>query len=222
MRLEHPPTLSSVAPYRNQPGKRALIPAVFAILYALAGSYVWQTIGDPYKQALVERDRLDASAGGLAERPARWRSLYFMVPSVGRLTSQRSILWTTHRMPRMPEGEGGEARGRLSCSRVISLWWLKDPMVLSHSCSESWGVCDEKRSERGIRVIRSLPPKRKSTATDRAHASIHLAGRRSGPARLLRSTRGPIFWPSEAAFSPSATANRRVTFGMGELRGIFF
>ena len=40
---------------------------------------------------------------------------------VGRLTSQRSILWTTHRMPRMPGGEGGEARGRLSCSRVISL-----------------------------------------------------------------------------------------------------
>ena len=40
----------------------------------------------------------------------------------------------------MPEGEGGEARGRLSCSRVISLWWLKDPMVLSHSRSESWGV----------------------------------------------------------------------------------
>ena len=37
----------------------------------------------------------------------------------------------------MPEGEGGEARGRLSCSRVISLWWLKDPMVLSHSCSET-------------------------------------------------------------------------------------
>ena len=33
----------------------------------------------------------------------------------------------------MPEGEGGEARGRLSCSRVISLWWLKDPMVLSHT-----------------------------------------------------------------------------------------
>ena len=26
----------------------------------------------------------------------------------------------------MPEGEGGEARGRLSCSRVISLWWPKD------------------------------------------------------------------------------------------------
>ena len=30
----------------------------------------------------------------------------------------------------MPEGEGGEARGRLSCSRVSPLWWLKDPMVL--------------------------------------------------------------------------------------------
>ena len=29
-------------------------------------------------------------------------------------------------------------------------------------------VCDEKRSECGIRVIRSLPPKRKSTATRRA------------------------------------------------------
>ena len=27
----------------------------------------------------------------------------------------------------------------------------------------------------------------------------HLAGRCSGPARLLRSTRGPVFWPSEAA-----------------------
>jgi len=26
-------------------------------------------------------------------------------------------------------------RGRLSCSRVISLWWPKDPMVLSHSFS---------------------------------------------------------------------------------------
>ena len=37
----------------------------------------------------------------------------------------------------MPEGEGGEARGRLSCSRVISLWWPKDPMVLSHSRSQS-------------------------------------------------------------------------------------
>ena len=61
-------------------------------------------------------------SGGPAERPARWRSLYFMAPSKwGWLTRQRSILWTTHRMPRMPEGEGGEARGRLSCSRVISL-----------------------------------------------------------------------------------------------------
>ena len=40
----------------------------------------------------------------------------------------------------MPEGEGGEARGRLSCSRVIPLWWLKDPMVLSHSCSELLGA----------------------------------------------------------------------------------
>ena len=79
-------------------------------------------------------------SGGLAERPARWRSLYdFMVPSVGRLTSQRSILWTTHRMPRMPGGEGGKAKGRLSCSRVISLWWLKDPMVLS-MCKESWSI----------------------------------------------------------------------------------
>ncbi len=39
---------------------------------------------------------------------------------------------------------------------------------------------------RGIRVIRSLPPKRKSTVTHRAHASIHLVGRCSGPARLLR------------------------------------
>ena len=26
----------------------------------------------------------------------------------------------------MPEGEGGEARGRLSCSRVIPLWWLTE------------------------------------------------------------------------------------------------
>ena len=79
-------------------------------------------------------------SGGPAERPARWRSLYFMVSSSDTLTRQRSILWTTHRMPRMPEGEGGEARGRLSCSRVISLWWPKDPMVLSHSRSESWGT----------------------------------------------------------------------------------
>ena len=71
-------------------------------------------------------------SGGLAERPARWRSLHFMVSSSDRLTSQRSILWTTHRMPRMPEGEGGEARGRLSCSRVISLWWLKDPLGSCH------------------------------------------------------------------------------------------
>ena len=53
------------------------------------------------------------------------------------------------------------------------------------------GVCDEERSERGIWVIRSLrPPKRKSTATHRTHASIHLAGRSSCPARLpLRDTR---------------------------------
>ena len=54
--------------------------------------------------------------------------LYFMAPSKwGWLTRQRSILWTTHRMPRMPEGEGGEARGRLSCSRVISLWGVEGP-----------------------------------------------------------------------------------------------
>ena len=54
----------------------------------------------------------------------------------------------------MPEGEGGEARGRLSCSRVISLWWLKDPMVLSHSRSESWGVEEfEVESSQHILVV---------------------------------------------------------------------
>ena len=86
-------------------------------------------------------DEFDAVGRPCGEASEVAGSLYFMVPSVGRLTSQRSILWTTHRMPRMPGGEGGEARGRLlSCSRVISLWWLKDPMVLSHSRSEVVGV----------------------------------------------------------------------------------
>ena len=65
------------------------------------------------------------------------------------------------------------------------------------------GVCDEERSERGIRVIRSLPPKRKSTATHRHRAHVMLAPTSRadlpGPARLRRSTRGPLFWPSEAA-----------------------
>jgi len=57
------------------------------------------------------------------------------------------------------------------------------------------GVCDEERSERGIRVIRSLPPKRKSTATHRAHASIYLASRRSGSTRLLLALGADFFVP---------------------------
>jgi cation-transporting ATPase 13A1 len=60
MRLEHPPTLASVGAYRNQPARRTFIAAVFVALYALTGSFVWQTIGDPYRAALIERDRLDA------------------------------------------------------------------------------------------------------------------------------------------------------------------
>ena len=79
------------------------------------------------------------------------------------------------------------------------------------------GVCDEERSERGIRVIRSLPPKRKSTATHRAHVMLAptsradllaqrgcggaLAGRSSGPARpaAAEHSHGPIFWPTAHA-----------------------
>jgi hypothetical protein len=61
MRLEHPPTLASVGAYRNQPARRTFIAAIFVALYALTSSFVWQTIGDPYRAALVERDRLDAS-----------------------------------------------------------------------------------------------------------------------------------------------------------------
>ena len=89
-------------------------------------------------QGVYSKVRFPSRVRSCSSAPARWRSLYFMAPSKwGWLTRQRSILWATHRMPRMPEGEGGEARGRLSCSRVISLWWLKDPMVLSHSRSET-------------------------------------------------------------------------------------
>ena len=84
-------------------------------------------------------DEFDAVGGACGEASEVAIAVLHGALKWGWLTSQRSILWTTHRMPRMPEGEGGEARGRLSCSRVISLWWLKDPMVLSHSRSESWG-----------------------------------------------------------------------------------
>ena len=55
------------------------------------------------------------------------------------------------------------------------LVFLCSPYVHSQRRT-AYEICDEERSERGIRVIRSLPPKRKSTATHRAHASIHLAG----------------------------------------------
>ena len=62
----------------------------------------------------------------------------------------------------MPEGEGGEARGRLSCSRVIPLWWLKDPMVLSHSLG-MW----ERILARGPSRKRLSGGKRKKEATPR-------------------------------------------------------
>ena len=90
---------------------------------------------------VAERARADEfdAVGGPCGEASEVAIAVLHVSSSDRLTSQRSILWTTHRMPRMPEGEGGEARGRLSCSRVIPLWRLKDPMVLSHSRSESWG-----------------------------------------------------------------------------------
>jgi len=60
MRLEHPSTLASVGAYRNQPARRTFIAAVFVALYALTGSFVWQSLGDPYRAALVERARIDA------------------------------------------------------------------------------------------------------------------------------------------------------------------
>ena len=83
---------------------------------------------------------------------------------------------------------------RISFSVYVALTYIPGGGLLT-----GFAMRSDPNDERGIRKIISLPPKRKSTATHRAHASIHLAGRRSGPARLLRSTRGPTFWPSEAA-----------------------
>ena len=94
------------------------------------------------------------------------------------------------------DDEPGEPRP-LAFSVYVALTYIPGGGLLTGFAM--FAMFDEERSERGIRVIRSLPPKRKSTATHRAHASIHLASRPSGSARLLRSTRGPIFWPSEAA-----------------------
>ena len=52
----------------------------------------------------------------------------------------------------MPEGEGGEARNRLSCSQVIPLWRLKDPIFLSHSTLINTHALAERRGSRGVRV----------------------------------------------------------------------
>ena len=79
----------------------------------------------------------------------------------------------------MPEGEGGEARGRLSCSRVISLWWPKDPMVLSHSRSESWGVEEfEVESSQHILVVQRT-------------------ARLAGSIRREAAYEAPVFWRAQ-------------------------
>ena len=67
-------------------------------LLALSRSWGWSRSRESPRRDGVR----DAVGGACPERPASWRSLYFMVSSSDRLTSQRSILWTTHRMPRMP------------------------------------------------------------------------------------------------------------------------
>ena len=70
----------------------------------------------------------------------------------------------------MPEGEGGEARGRLSCSRVIPLWRLKDPMVLSHSRSESNFI---NARGGGRHTTHAHPPTQAHTRTRDKHPSAH-------------------------------------------------
>ena len=143
-------------------------------------------------------------SGGPAERPASWRSLYFMVSSSDWLTRQRSILWTTHRMPRMPEGEGGEARGRLSCTRVIPLWRLKDPMVRH--------IRVPSRGGRRIRVeIESALPC--STADRQARLQQPQGGSISGTSLLESSTAAAAMAESAAVRASSFWLRDRIAEG---------
>ena len=77
------------------------------------GSAAWQPSAEAGAGPVAERaraDEFDAVGGACGEASEVAIALYFMAPSKwGWLTRQRSILWTTHRMPRMP---GPWRRGR--------------------------------------------------------------------------------------------------------------
>ncbi|EOD20864.1 hypothetical protein EMIHUDRAFT_460783, partial [Emiliania huxleyi CCMP1516] len=80
-------------------------------------------------------------------------------------------------MPRMPEGEGGEARGRLSCSQVISLWWPKD----------KWS-CHIRVPSRGGRRLRGGIESTLPCSTDRQARRQHPQGGREA------AYQAPVFW----------------------------
>ena len=70
----------------------------------------------------------------------------------------------------------------------------------------------------------SPSPRSKGTATALGPTRLapHLAGRCSGPARLLRSTRGPTFWPSEPAAGHPAARFAHGICGFENSRPFFF
>ena len=59
MHLQHQKNIDNVQVLRPSPQRRQLFLAVLVVLYAIVGSWVYSTVGDPYATAIIEAEKLD-------------------------------------------------------------------------------------------------------------------------------------------------------------------
>ena len=66
MHLQHPKAIREVQVVQPSSQRRQLFLVVLVALYAIVGSWVYSTVGDPYALAVLEAERLDLVGGGEA------------------------------------------------------------------------------------------------------------------------------------------------------------
>ena len=59
MHLQHPKAIQEVQVVQPSSQRRQLFLVVLVALYAIVGSWVYSTVGDPYALAVLEAERLD-------------------------------------------------------------------------------------------------------------------------------------------------------------------
>jgi cation-transporting ATPase 13A1 len=61
MDVQHPPSLKRVTIHKAAPNRKLVLTAVFVVLYAYVGNFVYQTAGEPRAEALRQQAELEAT-----------------------------------------------------------------------------------------------------------------------------------------------------------------